>query len=462
MKIAAGQPAARGYCFYTVPFVSVDLIQTMPNPHYQRVLEQDKSLPAPLRWLSRTMSSWWTIGVLGVFVVGYVAAAHVPLGGRYIWQWQMFDTTQHAVLTWWPLLVAAWLLAAVVLWTAMRRLPWRTDNLGAFVAVLGLAMILVSQSWAFRSQSVGIAAVPITPSTGNAQYDALSLNYTTRYGDTHDRVLVVMVGGAAPITIPLQGLPRWNDATGEACPKLKIHDEPMIAAVIGFGTRITTKAYIADGKLTKTEGGTQSPEPTDEGFRDMQTLPYPANALLALEITTDLEDGGTKTTTAWLPFEPEGTDSLVPEQFFPVEGLGSIGLAFRPASKKLPFALAVNTQQPPEKHFTHNLFIADTDQNGRLLQPAQFSMTGSRAAYEAVDDDGKPRGYTLDLVLDEARDDSVALLIIKSELGNLFITAGLITFVLGVILDRLLDWLVSRPKQSQTPKPTPEDKGAAA
>jgi hypothetical protein len=434
----------------------------MPNPHYQRVLEQDEALPAPLRWLSRGMSSWWTILVLGVFVVGYVAAAHVPIGGRYVWQWRMFDTTQHAVLTWWPLLAGAWLLAAVIVWSAMRRLPWRIDNLGAFVAVLGLAIVLISQSWAFHSQTVGVAAVPITESTGNTQADALSLNYTTRYGDTHERVLIVMVGGAAPVTIPLHGLPRWSDVTGDAMPQIKLHDEPKLASNIGYGTRITTKAYIAEGALTENEDGTQTAEPTPVGFRNTTTLPYPTNALLALEITTDLEDGSTKTTTAWLPFEPQGTDALVPEHFFPVEGLGSVGLAFRPASNKLPFALAVSAQFPLEKLFTHNLYIADTDSNGRLLQPAQFSMTGSRAAYTSLDDKGKPEKHTLELVIDDSLVVDTALLIVRNDQSNPFILAGLITFIIGVILDRALDWFGSRPKRKSTSNPTQEADGAAA
>jgi hypothetical protein len=432
----------------------------MPNPHYQRVLEQDQALPAPLRWLSRAMSSWWTILVLGVYVVGYVAAAHAPIGGRYIWQWRMFDTTQHAVLTWWPLLVAAWLLAAVIVWSAMRRLPWRVDNLGAFVAVLGLAIILVSQSWAFRSQSIGIAAVPISESTGDAQTDALSLNYTTRYGDTHDRVLLVMVGGAAPITIPLEGLPRWNDASGEDMPKLKIHDEPKISAVIGFGTRITTNAYIADGTLTETDDGTQSPEPTEPGFRDMDSLPYPASALLALEITTDLEDGGTKTTTAWLPFEPEGTDSLVPERFFPIEGLGSVGLAFRPASKKLPFAIAAKAESSREYA---TIFLADADTDGRLLQPSTFNLNypNEGFSYAAIDENSRTASYRCQwLDSDNTNQKEHLLFSISSNTSNPFILAGMITFVLGVLLDRVIDWLGSRPKRQAPPNPTEEAEAA--
>lgn len=441
----------------------------MPNPHYQRVLEQDQALPAPLRILSRAMSSWWTILVLGLFVVGYVAAAHAPLGERYVWQWRMFDTTQHAVLTWWPLMVAAWLLAIVLLWSAMRRLPWRIDNLGAFVAVLGLVIILISQSWAFRSQSIGIAAVPISESTGDAQADALSLNYTTRYGDTHDRALVVMAGGGAPITIPLTGIPRWNDATGDAMPTIKLHDHPKLASLIGYGTRITTSAYLADGTLTETEDGTQTAEPTEAGFRNLTALPYPGNALLALEITTDTEDGGTQTTTAWLPFEPEGTDTLVPERFFQVEGLGSVGLAFRPASKKLPFALAARLAGPSdiEKDFLGTIDIADADQDGRLLAPTRLrflSQSQRSRGYQAIEDNGRLKLYEIAWqdVIEGTQDERSSLVQVQSGTTNPFILAGLITFLVGVALDRLLDWLGSRPKRKTTAPPKTEDDGAAA
>lgn len=431
----------------------------MPNPHYQRVLEQDQALPAPLRILSRAMSSWWTILVLSLFVVGYVFFAHAPIGGRYVWQWRLFDTTQHAVVTWWPLLAAAWLLAVVLIWSVMRRLPWRIDNLGMFVVVLGLVIILISQSWAFRSQRVGIAAVPLSESTGNTQADALSLNYTTRYGDTHDRVLVVMAGGGAPITIPLTGIPRWNDATGDAMPTLKLHDHPKLASIIGYGTRITTTAYIADGKLIEKQNNSVAPKITPKSERDLTALPYPSNALLALEITTDLEDGGTQTTTAWLPFEPEGTDSLVPEHFFQVEGLGSVGLAFRPASKKLPFALGgvVHFEGRVMKSLYGTLYVSDADTKGRLLQPAafDFSVTGTNThSYSAIDEQAQQQQYQLRWVNLFDPIDTHTLIAVSTNTTNPFILAGMITFVLGVILDRLLDWLSTRPT---TPKPTPAD-----
>lgn len=430
----------------------------MPNPHYQRVLEQDEALPAPLRWLSRATSSWWTIGVLGMFVVGYVFVAHAPISGKYLWQWRMFDTTQHAMLTWWPLLIAAWLLAIVLVWSAMRRLPWRLDNLGAFVAVLGLVMILVSQSWAFRSQSVGIAAVPITASTGNAQTDAMSLNYTTRYGDTHDRVLVVMVSGAAPLTIPIHGIPRWNDATGDAMPNIKLHDDPKLASAIGYGTRITTSAYIAHGELTETSDGKQTAQATPTDERNLTNLPYPSSALLALDITADLEDGSTQTTTAWLPFEPEGTDSLVPKKFFPIEGLGSVGLAFRPASKKLPFALGADHEMPPQKQQLLTLHIADTDSNGKLLQPVSydFGILVGTPTHRSLDESGRVRDYNLDWVSGSWKDDH-ALIAVTTNTSNFFILAGMITFVLGVLLDRLLDWLGGRSTKA---KPASPDKSS--
>lgn len=391
------------------------------------------------------------ISALAVFVVGYVAAAHAPIGGRYVWQWPTFDTTRHAMLTWSPLIVSAWLLAGVLIWSAMRRLPWRIDNLGAFIAVLGLAIILISQSWAFRSQTLGIAAVPISESTGNAQADALSLNYTTRYGDAHDRVLVVMAGGGAPITIPLDDIPRWNDATGDRMPVIKLHNHPKLASVIGYGTRIKAKAYLADGTLTETEDGTQTAEATGDGFRDIKSLPYPSDALLALEITTDLEDGSTQTTTAWLPFEPEGTDSLVPDRFFPVEGLGSVGLAFRPASKKLPFALAAKSPDDKEKWELLELSISDTDPQGRLLEPQIHLLSSAPNMsflnnYQALDDKGRLQSYELNW-LNQHQVEGHALLVITPGTSNPFILAGMITFVLGVFLDRLIDWLGSRPSK---------------
>eukprot|EP00752_Nemacystus_decipiens_P015891 g14199.t1 len=368
----------------------------MPNPHYQRVLQQDQGLPAPLRWLSRAMSSWWTILLLGVCVVGYVAASHVPVMGKHIWQWRLFDTTQHAVLTWWPLMIAAWLLAAVILWSTMRRLPWRIDNLGAFVAVLGLAIILVSQTWAFRSQTVGIAAVPINESGGDETLDVFSLPPPiTTYGDTHDRVLVIMARGSAPITIPLEGLPRWHDASGDVMPRIRLHDRPELASLIGYSTRITTTAYISHGDLTDRPDGTQTARGYKELERDYTSLPYPGDALLAIEITTDLEDGGTNTTTAWLPFEAEATDALAPKHFFQVEGLGSVGLSFRPASKKMQFAMWLQNDPAQNKAW---LYASDREADGGLLQPEQFDLRETRdepARYTAVNEDNNPAVYEL-------------------------------------------------------------------
>ena len=429
----------------------------MPNPHYQRVLELDQALPMPVRLFSRAMSSWWTLSALAVFVVAYVAAAHVPILDKYIWQWRAFDTTQQAVLAWWPLMAGAWLLAAVILWSAMRRLPWRIDNLGAFVAVLGLAIILISQSWAFHSQAMGIAAVPITETKGDGTLDAFSMPPpVTTYGDTHDRVLVIMARGSAPITIPLNGLPRWNDATGDAMPKLKLHDHPKLAAYIGYSTRITTVAYISHGELMDQEDGTQVAGPYKDLERDYSSLPYPAQSLLALEITTDLPDGGTKTTTAWLPFEPEATDALAPKRFFSIEDFGSVGLSFRPASKKLQFALWL--QENPSQGATW-LYASDRDAMGRLLEPEQFDLMNTvndPAKYAAFTRDNELKDVQLKLTnnTDRIAEEHYAIEV-RSGGSNPFILAGLITFIMGVILDRVLDWLLSRPKRESTrPQPT--------
>ncbi len=439
----------------------------MPNPHYQHVLEQDRALPAPVRWLTRAMSSWWLIMTLSLFVAGTVAFALVPVGGRYLWQHRLIDATQQQVLTGWPLITGAWLLAAVILWAGFRRLPWRMDSLGRMVCVLGLAIILVSQSWAFNQQTTGVAAVPVSPSDASGKPDPLTLTYTTRFGDPTERVLVVMVSGADPVQVPLDRLPRWNDATGEAMPSIKLHKDPALAATVGFETRIVPTAYVADGTLSENEEGQQTATPTPTGGRNQTALPYPSNALLAVEITTDT-DTGTTTTTAWLPFEPEGTDVIAPTRFFSVEGRGQIGLAFRPVSRKLPFAMALTTQGDVRPGIPV-LYIADADAGGTITQPAAFTFEdlSNTPTYSAYHADGRRSEYVLGLVQSPSETDvRRGLVTVTRQPASLFITAGLLTFVVGVVLDLLLGWLGPAPKRnhqnSTKPAAKPEADGAAA
>lgn len=432
----------------------------MPNPHYQHVLEQDEHLPTPMRWLTRAMSSWWTIGVLGVLVVGYAAAAHVPVGGRYLWQHRLIDATQRQVLAWWPLMAGAWLLAGVILWAALRRLPWRMGSLGRYVCVLGLAIILVSQSWAFRHQTTGVVAVPASDQQDNNKPDPLSLTYTTRYGDTTAREMVLMIGGGAPINVPLTGLPRWSDAAGDEMPAIKIHNDPRLAAMLGFRVRITPVAYIAEGRLITRPDGSQTAEPTPADTRDTTTLPYPAHALLALRFEVEPDQGKAATTTVWLPFEPAATDTLIADRFFQVEGMGTVGLSFRPASRTLPFAVAYATPPRLRQDLTAVIHVADTSE-GRLLQPATYAMDLKINSfnYETYDEAGDPEAFTLTLLRrvqqrEQDRDQpGYALLSVSRQSGTIYITAGLVTFVLGVVLDFALGWIGPKPKRNPAPKP---------
>jgi hypothetical protein len=424
------------------------------NAHYQRVLELDRQLPLPMRWLTRAMSSWWTTGVLGVFVVGTTAVAHVPVGGRYLWQSRLIDSTQQSVLTWWPLMTAAWLLAAVVAWAALRRLAWRWDNLGRFVAVIGLAIILVSQSWAFRTQTTGVSAVPVTPTQGE-QADPLALTYTTHCGDTRHRQLIVMVGGAAPIAVSVDDLPRWNDAAGDAMPAIKLHEDPKLATTFGFSTRITAVAYVADGELTNLPDGTQTATPTPTDRRDATALPYPADALVAIRFEVEHDDGETDTTTVWLPFEPEGTESLSPDRFYQVEGLATVGLAFRPAQRKLPFAMAASDSLFETKGIlAPTLHLSDVDRDGRLLQPVIKKLSESRreASYQAIERDGQTQNYKLDWQgQTHTQPPSHILVAVQSISNEVFITAGLITFLVGVGVDVLFGFLGPKPKRNASP-----------
>jgi len=411
------------------------------------------------------MSSWWTIGILAVFVVGYVAAALVPVGGRYLWQSRLIDSTQQAMLSGWPLIASAILLAVVLLWSATRRLPWRWENLGAFVAVLGLAMVLVTQSLQFRNQTTSVAAVPVSTPSDDPEVPAeLSLAYTTRAGDTTGRILVVMVPGSGPMMIPLDTLPRWNDAAGDAMPPINFQDEAELAQALGFGNQITATAYIADGTLIDNADGTQTVTPTPADQRNTTILPYPDGALLALELSAELEDGSTATTTVWLPFEPGATDSMVPRRYYQVQGLGTVALSFRPMAIKLPFAIAASpADRPLGLGAELNMHIADTNTNGQLLQPETYSLYsngGTTAAYRSLTESGSVQNYQLHWTNPVSTVDT-ATFIVTSTGGSIFVFAGLATFLLGVALDRVMDWLSTRPT-NRKPKPTPEADGAAA
>lgn len=463
----------------------------MAKTHYQRVLETDRHLPLPMRWLTRAMSSWWTIGLLSGLVVGYVAWSHVPIGGYQLWQLRMIDGTREAALNWWPLQAAAVLLAVVIVWSAIRRLPMRWDSVGRLVLALGLAIILVSQSWAFRYQSSGVAAVRLGEAAANASgVDPLSLTYTTRMGEVSDRVLVVMIGGTMPVTVPLEGLPRWHDADAQSIPLLRLHEHPTLEAMLDFRVRITPSAYLADAKLTTTNGGKQTATATPHSQRDRQTLPYPADALLAVTFdvapdqtqgpgdnqTPDPNTDNSTTanasapvspggrTTVWLPFEPAATESQVPENFYNVAGLGQVGLSFRPANGKLPFATAAVASA--DKQHLGTLLIADADNDGRLLQPNRFlfSSTASTHTYRAIDPIQGDATFTLQwlspgtLIDDPAP--GRALVLASANASNPFILVGLIAFGLGCLLDLAFSWLLPNARsktKTKAPNTLPND-----
>lgn len=425
----------------------------MPSTHYQRVLEQDQQLWLPIRWLTRAMSSWWTVGLLAIPIVAYVYQAHYPIGGRFLWQHRTIDATQLQVVNWWPLQAAALTLALVVLWTAIRRLPMTLDSFGRYIAVIGLATVLVSQSWAFRYQTMGVAAVPLSETTATGQLDPLSLTYTTRFGDIEVRELVVMIGGTQPVAIPLNGLPRWNDAAAEQMPVLKLHDDPRLAGLLNFRVRITPVAYVADGSLDETEDGTQTVTPTPDDRRDMTNLPYPAKAMLAVRFEVDSDDEQTATTTVWVPFEPEGTDSLIAKRFYNIEGLGSVGLAFRPKASKLPFAIAASRPGLDKQSPQLDLYLADADSDGRLLQPAaiRLSSPGStETSFRAADKDGHVSTHHLDWRNRLQGDQDRTLLVVSQNTSNPFIFGGMITFLLGVAIDFLLGWVGPKRKSTDT------------
>ena len=300
--------------------------------------------------------------------------------------------------------------------------------------MLGLAIILISQSWAFNQQSTGVAAVPVSPSDASGKPDPLSLAYTTRFGDTAERVLVVMVSGADPVQIPLDRLPRWNDAAGEAMPLIRLHKDPVLAATVGFETRIVPTAYVADGTLTEHDDGQQIATPTPADERNLTALPYPANALLAVEITTDTDAGTTADDhrLAAVRARRHGCDRAL--AFLRRRRPGPDRPGIPPGEPEDAVRDGGDPAEGP-KEIVGQLYVADSDSDERLTQPAVFNVDflWKRPVEYVAHDHNRSRMFELSWI--NVTDSDHALVALRSKARSPFIIAGLVTFVFGVVLD---------------------------
>jgi len=347
----------------------------------------DDQLPAPLRWATRLFSSLWVLGGLTVLVVGYVAAALVPVGGRYLWQAPWIDATQVGVLKWTPFHVALLLLVCVLVWTTLRRVAWRWRNLGVFVLVVGVALALVGLSTGWRYQVRGLLAVNEADDPGVLQ---------TRYLDPTQRVLFVQIGSNPPQQVPLDGLPRWHDSGADAL-LIPLHQHPGLRSQLEFRAQVHAVAYIADGALDA-EGnepgvGVLSPRPTPQADRDWPLRNSPARSLLALRFTANSSDGPEGETTVWLSFDLAAGQRVMPQQSYEVPGLGPVRLAFTLANKDLGFAVGAQEEVRAQV----SMSIADTDPTTRqVIPPVTYDLIGGQSViYKPVAPEPTLRNVTL-------------------------------------------------------------------
>lgn len=341
--------------------------------------QHDDQLLPPFRWLTRAMSSWWLVGGMGLIVLLYLAAVYVPLGSRYLWQQRWIDVAQVQMTRWVPLHVAMLMLAVAVVWATLRRVAWRPRNLGAFVAAAGVAVVLFGVSFSLRYGVHGMVVVPPSDNSG--------LVLTTRYADPVERVLVVQFGPNPPFSVPLGSLPRWNDvppaADLEGPLNLPLHVDPELGRQLDYRARLTIVGYLAAGELQDHPDGSTSAQsvPADARDADAQYL-LPQRAMLAVRVEGESADGRTSRSLIWLPFEPGGIDRLMPTQRYEVPGLGSVGLAFRPVGRDLPFGLAMSGGGSAV-----TLHIAETNPATNQLMPMTRNdqlMVGDAWSYEPL------------------------------------------------------------------------------
>ncbi|XAL99243.1 hypothetical protein OT109_16885 [Phycisphaeraceae bacterium D3-23] len=333
-----------------------------PPPH------PDDQLPAPLRWATRLFSSWWVLASLAVLVMGYIAAALVPVGGRYLWQTQWIDATQVGVLRWTPFQVALLLWVCVMLWTTLRRVAWRWRNIGVFIFVVGVAITTLGQSTSWRFQTRGLIAVQTIGDEAAA--------FQTRYLDPAQRVLFVQVGNEQPQQVPIDGLPLWHDSgLGEL--SIPLHQQPGLRSQLNYRAQVHAVAYIADGTLTPDRSRIDiepdtvvpmlTPTPTPAVDRDWPLRDCPDRALVALRFTANSAAGPAGETFVWLPFDLAAGQRVLPPQTYDIAGLGQVRLAYTLASKDLGFAIAA---EPDTAASAVTMRVVDTHPVTRQIIPA--------------------------------------------------------------------------------------------
>jgi hypothetical protein len=335
-----------------------------PPPH------PDDQLPAPLRWATRLFSSPRLVVALALVCGLYLVAAYLPIGGRYLWQAQPIDAPRSAVLGWTGFHVAWLLLACSIVWTAIRRLPWRPRNAGWFLAALGTAAAMAGWSTGWRFSTHGLLAVQ------SIADDATALQ--TRYLDPTQRVLTVQIGTSPPQAVYLDGLPLWHDA-GPDTIAMPLHQHPGLRSQLDYRAQVHVVGYVADGTLTReadAEGRpTVTPRVTPGGQRHWPLPDCPPRALIGLRFTANGSEGPEGEAVVWLPFDLAAGQRVMPPEAYDIPGLGRVHLAFTLAGRDLGFAIAAEPTGPGQV----TLNLVDTDPATRRIIPALTRPLGSGA-----------------------------------------------------------------------------------
>ncbi|MEM9416125.1 MAG: hypothetical protein AAGA29_11720 [Planctomycetota bacterium] len=391
---------------------------TKPPPH------PDDQLPTLLRWATRLFSSLWLLAALISAVALYLIVVFIPVTGSYLWQAPTIDLPQERLLNWLPFHVLLATLTCVLLWTTIRRVPWRWRNLGLFLFALGIVLTAIGLSTAWRFQTRGLlAAQPIGD-------EATALQ--TRYLDPAHRALFVQVGNEQPQQVPLDGLPLWNDA-GLGRLTMPLHQQPGLRSQLNYRAQVHAVAYIAHGKLNHTDApaglGGIVPTPTPPAQRDWPIADCPPDALLAVRFTANSAEGPTSETLVWLPFDLAAGQRVTPPQAYEIPGLGRVRLAFTLASKDLGFAVTAE----PDGRDAVKLRILDTDPATRQVIPPleQGLQAGQATHYRPVAP--IPTMSRVSLTAGPALSEQIAWVTLRSTPALPLVWAGLAAAALGIL-----------------------------
>ncbi len=129
-------------------------------------------------------------------------------------QWRPFEMTEFEWFHWWPFDLLLGLIAANMVWTTLRRIPFRPVHYGVWTIHTGIIVLIVGSVWYFATKVEGDAAVARR---------AVTIEVTAADGSQGSGRVVAMPGAATQV---LAGSESWRVQVAQIDPEWELRTGP--------------------------------------------------------------------------------------------------------------------------------------------------------------------------------------------------------------------------------------------